>query len=178
MPTRRIVVWLTSAFQCPANSGSCRLAAPPSSLHPTRRGEKPLLAHPPVGALRCGRRGAPTPEGIHRGMLLGEVAASEASFGGELHRKGSPPRVTGVTLNRTDANPMSYCSHNCRGKKNSLFFESRDLKPRASTAEIPPGFAVLVREAKRAGKPEALVAVKPRGIVRDLNLSSPRKFDM
>jgi len=32
---------------------------------------------------------------------------------------------------------------------------TRGLKPRASTAEIPPGFAVLVREAKRAGKPGA-----------------------
>ena len=32
---------------------------------------------------------------------------------------------------------------------------TRGLKPRASTAEIPPGFAVLSREAKRAGKPGA-----------------------
>ena len=30
---------------------------------------------------------------------------------------------------------------------------ARGLKPRASTAEIPPGFAVLIREAMRAGKP-------------------------
>jgi hypothetical protein len=51
---------------------------------------------------------------------------------------------------------------------------SRDLKPRAMTAGIPSGFAVLVREAKRARKPGAspsllrlpnqggaVVAVKP-----------------
>jgi len=30
---------------------------------------------------------------------------------------------------------------------------ARGLKPQASTAEIPPGFAVLIREAMKAGKP-------------------------
>ena len=49
-------------------------------------------------------------------------------------------------------NLILYCFYLVKGRAFGSPL-ARGLKPRASTAEIPPGFAVLIREAMRAGKP-------------------------